>query len=519
MRIRTPTQNEIIELQRSESAFYWSNCAEGLLRKHGIIQVFDSQVEQLGAATSIATRGTHFAQKEIDRLTLIEGKVADDTLAKLSLSATACETNSLHLFDADRMPLGTLKYPVISTRAIPPLNQAVPSDRPQPRRWRSDDARWNNTVIRCQQLSADAPWRCIAFAGSERSRPEWPIAISDGRRFVLGAPLLDLLCCAHAFPPLTDSFYSEERSDSIFEVEKWLIEQFLQHCAAGEQTVVRVSNWPTPFRSALTIRHDYDRPVSNDDWNSLLNFHADQGIKASIGWPVKTLDTSQMTSAAEQGHEINIHSEAPDDRAFLAEADHITSSLGSVPMGMTAHGGHGSAGFLGDTQYGWLDDAGMLWSEILRRATGLPFAVNRLINDAPGSSDLISFPWHRSLDIGTAPDAHRLVKLETNVPTFLADGQHVTLMNHPDIHIDELKQLITGLDLSSTWCATFHQVAEWIKASKLNSNATIDARDKLRIRFAMPLPAEATIRIVFANGVTKRLQCEKGCDDARISLV
>ena len=518
MRIVTPARSEIAAIQHRESAFYWSNCAAGLARKHGILQVFDARIGANGRASNIATRGTDLSGDEIRDVSVFEGPIHSKVLKELAISATMQKAEVLYLFDADLRPLGKLNYPAISTRVIPPLNRAAPFEPADPQAWQCDDERWNNRTIRYQQLDAGTPWTCIAYAGVKKTRPEWPIAVSDGRRVVLGAPLLDLVCCAQSFPPLTESFYTDEQSDRLFEIEKWLVAQFLKHCAAAGKSVVRILEWPARFTSALTVRHDYDRTIADEDWDSLLAFYDGLGIRASMGFPVKTVNGLQMIAAAARGHEINVHSEAADAGGFHAEVRCISAASESVPVGMTAHGGHGAAGFLGDVQYGWLEDFGMLWTEMLRRRTGLPFAVNRITDDAPRPSGLVAFPWHYSLDTGTSADAHRAAELEETIPSLLADRRHVTLMNHPDIHVDELKKLISGFDLAATWCATFREVAEWTKVAKLDSAAVLDEDGSVRIRFPRRLPAAAIVQHLSAQGATKEIECEESCQEIRIPI-
>jgi hypothetical protein len=63
-------------------------------------------------------------------------------------------------------------------------------------------------------------------------------------------------------------------------------------------------------------------------------------------------------------------------------------------------------------------------------------------------------PVHCSLDIGTKPEAHALPALLAEVPVRIGRGGLVTVMNHPDIHREQLRELFESVDLSATWCTT-----------------------------------------------------------------
>ena len=56
------------------------------------------------------------------------------------------------------------------------------------------------------------------------------------------------------------------------------------------------------------------------------------------------------------------------------------------------------------------------------------------------------------------PDGHQLENLSRDIPIALRNMEHVTLMNHPDIHWAELKLLLNNINFASVWKATINDV-------------------------------------------------------------
>ena len=50
-------------------------------------------------------------------------------------------------------------------------------------------------------------------------------------------------------------------------------------------------------------------------------------------------------------------------------------------------------------------------------------------------------------------------------------------MNHPDIHWEQLQELILGLDLDGTWLATLEEAAKWTAHEKYSSLITLGETD------------------------------------------
>ncbi len=129
---------------------------------------------------------------------------------------------------------------------------------------------------------------------------------------------------------------------------------------------------------------------------------------------------------------------------------------------------------------------------------GIP-AVGRMI--VPAS--------HYSFDSGTKPEAHKLEYMMQTLPARLNGGCHVVLMNHPDIHIEELVTLLQNLDFSKVWLATFEEISKWSTIAKFRSCTRKIGADLL-INFTEPLPIDTSIKLISRDGKETEIICEAG---------
>ena len=76
---------------------------------------------------------------------------------------------------------------------------------------------------------------------------------------------------------------------------------------------------------------------------------------------------------------------------------------------------------------------------------------------------VVQLAHHHSLDAGMGPDEHRLGALLRAQEGARRAGDLFVLMNHPDVHREQLLTLIGHADLTSTWCCTAAQAARWTR--------------------------------------------------------
>ncbi|UCD74896.1 MAG: hypothetical protein JSV91_14055 [Phycisphaerales bacterium] len=505
--IITPTVERLLGIQQAEQACYFSACAEMAFRKHGVISVRGARPDRRASSEfPIVTRLARVDNSVLSGPACVEGPPAPEVAAALRIAAEPRRARHIELLDALGQSVGNLLYPSFTVRQIPEDR----GQRCEPYPFVSDDRIWNNRTIRFSRLSAGDPWKPIAFLRADEGDELLPAAISDGRRIVFALPVFDLIVGGHAFPPLNVGYYTHTDCARTFPIELWLIDQLLEHAAVAGIPTIQVRRWPEPFTAALTVRHDYDRPVDRHQLGDLLDFYDALGVKSSWGFLADRAEAEVTGTVTARGHEATLHSEAKSPASFAAELRRLREERGIEAAGYTTHGGVGSAGFLGQTQYQWAVDESLEYGEILGRANHLPHsAIAAGTGLVPTILPLVLQASHRSLDAGTGPEAHNLDRLSRVVADLLRDGGHAVVMNHPDIHFAQLRQLLGELHLAAVWPATFRQIGRWVSAAKLRSRVELTEAG-LQVTFSAPLPVATSLNATLGPDRKCTFTCDAG---------
>ncbi len=378
----------------------------------------------------------------------------------------------------------------------------------------------DESAIAFQHLSVPKGWIILASATLDDETAALPVIISDGHRIVSGLPLVELLTAKMTMPACPDGYFGPFRKSVSWRLEAWLVEQLIAHARRSGLTILYQHHWPSGFNAAFTVRHDYDRPIADETMTDLLDCYDEHGVKCSVGFLDRLQPHAQMAALNERGHEIVLHSEAASEAAFEREVKALHSkglTLGFTPSGATCHGGIGSAGHLGATTFAWVGRVGLDYTEQLGCDALIPHpALVDEVGKANGPMSVMITPTHQSLDTGTAPLAHALPELATKIPKLLAAGGLVTLMNHPDIHLDELKALLSWLDLSRVWRATHAEITAWCRQTMYAARCT-SIGGALEVRFDRPLPHSVTIDVLRFE-TTQRLSLPVGTETELIDL-
>jgi hypothetical protein len=497
----------------SRFGFRFGLCAESLLRKHGWISVHSASAIGATAALVVVPRVDESDAAngpDYERAGVREGPLTAPAAAALGVHVTNRSARGLEVFDEARRHLGTICWPSLDVRVIP----AARGIRSDPYPFAAADERWNRTTIDYQTIQPTGGWRPVLWAREVGGDAEvLPIAVNDGERLVLGVSLLEIAIGAAAFPPLDVGYWAHRDCPSVFGLEVWLAEQIGELLTAARLPGVRVRRWPDERAAALTVRHDYDRLVADDVLDRLLASYAALGVRSSWGFLVDKAPRSHADRIEAAGHEVMLHSIAGSEAALRAEIRSLIDATGCRPRGSTAHGGVGAPGYLGEHHFRWANEVGFDYAELLGRSIGLPAQAVITSQGYASPSPVLLPNQHLSLDRTTKPEGHALSALRAIVPTALVRGEHIVIMNHPDIHRDELLSLLGDIDQSRVWSVTFRDLVAWSNATKFN--ALIDF-PLGRIEFGAPLSAPATID-VFGGG--SRWTVEAGIGDTRASIL
>ena len=345
--------------------------------------------------------------------------------------------------------LGKLSVPIVETRSIPIEGEAPPPTPPRGNHPMLHERRL--TLHRC----SDVPdhWRPVLIA--DRMDERIPIAWICGRDLRISSDLRDALAVELAFPPLLDGYYARKNDGDPSSVATWLGREYWRSRTAS------TSPDPEVPPATVTLRLDYDRPIEHSNLRSLLDLLTSVDVRSSCGFLLRReedVDVARMFE--DSGHEILLHTEAGDRDAFLRECDLFEARFCRRPLGYTAHGGRGSAGYLGQRQWEWAIEAGMRYGEMLGRKIHRMHPL--VIVDSAGiarTTPLVAPGVHFSLDAGMKPEAHNLDALLALCPRMLQPEGHVVIMNHPDLHRDELRTLLEALMAQSPRSLTFADLA------------------------------------------------------------
>lgn len=499
LNILLPSEAEQRAIQQTERRYYWSAAAEVLFRKHGRIGVRAAENADDGLA--IVTRGKNPAER-FGQAGFYEGPLTPAALRKLGLAGEERIADTLEVFDASGRRIANLTYPAVRARRIPVRR----GEASEPYEYVNRDPMWRRAKLRYQVLTG-AGWHSVLIASAEQpSEKALPVAVTDGERTVTGIPVFDLIAAAHAFEPLEVGYYSHIVSPSLFGFELWLVRQVEALAMRQGIPVVEVARWPRDFAAALTIRHDYDRLITDRSLDELLDFYRQRRLRTSWGFLRDKWEPTHALRLLCAGHEVAIHSVANNGAGLLAELAVLNQGIQQKIHGLTAHGGIGAPGFLGDLHYQWSEDAGLSYCEMLGRRNVLPHPVIRVRNGLVTTGRLTVPATHLSLDKGSKPEAHNLEIVTAAAFRTLAEGGNVNVMNHPDIHRTQLYGLLDGLPLDDLWVPTLAELDRWLRATKLDSRTASDGR----IVFGEPLAQPCRVTVHLPGGLDEQFVARAG---------
>jgi len=362
----------------------------------------------------------------------------------------------VELRSKDNAMVGKLSPPCYTTRAIP-----AAGDAPSPEQPRGSHPLLGELGLRIRRLR-DVPsdWRAILFASIEGDRI--PVGWRTDHGIRISTAVRDGLASELAFAPLLDGFYERKNLIDPCPTADWITRAF----ADSSPTTVDV------LPPVVTLRLDYDRPIATSELRSLLALLKETDVRASCGFLLRREeDVVPARMIRDAGHEILLHTVAPDRDTFLDEVDRFESRFGVYPRGYTAHGGRGAAGYLGQRQWQWAIEAEMLYGEMLGRLTRRMQPL--VLVDEEGvarTAPLVAPGVHFSLDLGMKPEAHDLDRLLMETAAAMRPGGHVVIMNHPDLHRSELRAILESMASRRPQSSTFEELATGLRTGRSEKN-------------------------------------------------
>lgn len=490
------TDRESLQLQESQGQYYFSRAADAVLRQYGILAL-----ESVGFCKpnrlNLVLRGVDLTVGDLSCASLVEGPLSAATADVCDVSPKADTATALWL-RGDPSCLGSeyrscfqVMYPEYDVRAIPREAGMAFGDV---ERFVSDDQLLKTPVINYQYFSElPAGWTPLLYvSSSHRMEDERLVAISNGICTLCTLPLVDLIAGNHHVQSLDRGYYSVPRSCDADRLQRLLLHilEFASY-QTGMQ-ILQVSIWPAGSRAAITIRHDYDRLITDRQLGKLLSFYENVGVKCTWCALPSRAPASQLEKLKRAGHEVALHSEASSENKFNSEVKSL-EKLGFPVFGSTAHGGIGALGFVGDMQYRWQESAGFTYSEVLGSNSIVPHAAIGIDRGKVVVRSIVLPGVHLSLETSTSESDISIDHILEMAEYRVGRGGHINIMNHPDLCREELFESIRKMSLAGVWSATFMELAVWVFSSRLSVGVQCPIEGAVRLNFPQELPEPVRI--------------------------
>lgn len=354
--------------------------------------------------------------------------------------------------------------PSIDWRSLPdvPLTEAV-ADRWAARPWGCES--WS--------VASDADVLSDWIADGNERRPA---IVRRGRLYASSFDLLAALGYAHTAPPWgPGEFRSSPRTLELEHLLLTIVDLMYRDAGAVR---ARVRPWPSGHEWALTVRHDFDRAMSARRVAAVVDRHSAAGTAATWYWrarhlggsrPVRWLSRENRRAvrvvAEAADHEVALHTE----RLWAGAAEELAlleTTIGTRPLGTTAHGDPTCFRFQGAPNVLWAERHGLLYTELIQHGHMHPHRFAALDEDGlVVLLNVICLPHHESLDRSARGGDANVDRLAAAAGRFATVGGMLQVMNHPDINQSELFEVLEGYPIDGRLDLTAAQAATWWRAS------------------------------------------------------
>lgn len=502
-----PDDEAILALQEREQAIYHSAAAEGVFRRTGLISVSTRAAGDLSSAPAdpayLFTRGAAPHRTVLDlaghRPLAFEGPLSPAVLDWLGLRGTTRHVDKLELRGGGRVWSITRPRVEIGT---PPREARLPR-------------MWLNQAIAVQLFDRLKPER-VEIEMRLPNGTNAPALFRHKGRWIAAAPLFDLVGENFSFPPLADRYYTKRRPSGMYLLAQVLAASIADFLGEHDGSLcVTCERWPVGFKSAFTVRHDYDREIADGEHAALLELYRRTGIKCATGYLGYQLPAGQIRDLVRAGHEVQLHAYESNAAELKRNVGRLAQLAGTPVRGATFHGGTTSIGFRGDVHFAWLEEAGLAYAENFS-FDAYPGPVYR--PDPLGivrRSKLVASPMHFSLDVSTEVGAHRLDYVLERVRENLDAGLLAIAMNHPDLNRKELVRLIEAVPQEAVWRATLGEICDWERVTKYEASVSASGGG-VAISFGDALARPVIVSIRRGKAPAERLEIPAGTRTARV---
>jgi hypothetical protein len=259
--------------------------------------------------------------------------------------------------------------------------------------------------------------------------------------------------------------------------------------------VARVLPWPKGANWVLNVRHDFDRPLDPSTVERVLAGHTRAGTSGTWYWRSRYLQSSlpgpigawrarrasgvrAVRLVAERaGQEVAHHTERLWSGADREQAT-IEAAIGRRMRGTSAHGDPTCFRYQGAPNILWAEQRGLLYTELIQHAHAHPHRFAALRPDGTiAPLRVICLPHHESFDLSMTQGHTNRGAIEAAVPRFQGLGGMLQVMNHPDLHPDEVFDMLCAIPTDRRLDWTAAEAATWWAKTHVASRLMVERVD------------------------------------------
>jgi 2-polyprenyl-3-methyl-5-hydroxy-6-metoxy-1,4-benzoquinol methylase len=342
---------------------------------------------------------------------------------------------------------------------------AVPIDPELARRWGEpawSAERWSSSG----EAETLAEW--VELGGEER---RWPGLVRQGSVTASCFSLFGYLGQQLTMAPIEGPEHLIwQRSIALEAALFSLIDEM--HGRAGAART-RVMPWPEGAEWVLNVRHDFDRSQTRRQVEKVLEAHADAGSAATWYWRARHAGPVAARVAAAPKNEVALHTEMLWDSAAEERAT-VEQAIRRPVHGSSAHGDPTCFRWQGAPNVLWAERQGLDYTEFISHAHLVPHRFAALDgNGLVEPLSLVCLPHHESLDRSTKPGDAATDGVLAAAETYVRAGGLMQILNHPDLNLLELRDVLDRLPKTGRLDWTAEQVADWWKRTHVVSELEI----------------------------------------------
>jgi acetyltransferase-like isoleucine patch superfamily enzyme len=414
--------------------------AEPLLALRVALDTGDADIAAFLAHLSDVVEGTkradHLAAFALAALMMKQAKLYERACLRLVNEFTDPANGCV------RAALGSESYcytPLLAAWLTSRAREEVPEYLPLPYQVQRETLQWrllDSTVCQSAQI------------GSRQG------SFVDARAAAVSGSLLDNWFTLATIDRLEDGTQAELVAENyrtgLLDLESLWMDVFSVVAREEALQLVQIQPWPFPYRYALSLRYDVDRPLNSTQVQTIVGIQKTHLNAACASWYFFSGDpaTAELRrSLACHVQEVGIH-------VTRAEDERVRG------LGTTFHSALNSEYWRAATSVAAVADRGAAYTEQLYIQSGRP----RLCLVAPEDAAMLEAwvtPLHFPLEAssGNAGLGYFDRRLE-QFHELRERGGHVILASHPDVDQAHLVALLAREGVEDAWCATPREVVD-----------------------------------------------------------